>query len=291
MDGHVCRGLPADWLNAWLAAIGVTVLCPELRLSWTNDPVPVAVLHDQDGGDPAGRIASAWPTSDDLASMPIARSCEGADQEFTRKVSIDLFRERAGLARTSRWGWSLSSTVTDLNVEDREVSHARFDPPAPQGLTIHDRLLACHTKVSPSRDRMLATLGGSAARVAQNGLGFDVRRAESPADAGSKLVDPVVEVLAFMGLAMLPVRADGVLAKNASARQRGWSTDDGRARFRYPTWSYPLDCSAIDALLDVWESRGARRLLGVSGAWSTVEYRARGSADVTRGFASRREPR
>jgi len=39
-----CPGLPASWLNGWLAAIGLLVLEPRLRLSWTSDPSPVAVL-------------------------------------------------------------------------------------------------------------------------------------------------------------------------------------------------------------------------------------------------------
>lgn len=291
MDGYVCRGLPADWLNAWLAAIGSTVLCPDLRLSWTDDPVPVAVLHSPEDRDPAEMVAAAWPESDDLASMPIARSCEGSDLQFTRKVTIELFQNRARLARQSRWGWSLSSTVTDLEADDRELAHARFDPPAPQGLTLHDRLLACHAKEPASADRIRSSLDGRAPRVALNGLGFDVRRAESPADAGSKLVDPVVEVLAFMGLALFPVRGDGAIGSSSTLRQRGWSQDDGRARFRYPTWLHPLDCWGIDALLDAWLRRDSQRSLGVSGVWTTVEYRPRGSADVTKGYASQRDRR
>ena len=33
---HEAPGLPADWLNGWLAAIGVTVLIPGARLRWTG---------------------------------------------------------------------------------------------------------------------------------------------------------------------------------------------------------------------------------------------------------------
>ena len=39
----ICPGLPASWINAWLAAVGATVLDPRLRLHWTR------------GGTPAGR--------------------------------------------------------------------------------------------------------------------------------------------------------------------------------------------------------------------------------------------
>ena len=32
-----CPGLPASWVNGWLAAVGVTVLDSRIRLHWTAD--------------------------------------------------------------------------------------------------------------------------------------------------------------------------------------------------------------------------------------------------------------
>ena len=40
-----CPGLPAEWVNGWLAAVGTTVLDPEIQLSWTPDRSAIAVLH------------------------------------------------------------------------------------------------------------------------------------------------------------------------------------------------------------------------------------------------------
>ena len=51
MTETVCPGLPAHWVNAWLAAVGATRLEPRLRLRWTLDSLPRAVLC-ADYGDP-----------------------------------------------------------------------------------------------------------------------------------------------------------------------------------------------------------------------------------------------
>ena len=36
-------GLPAEWINGWLAAVGATVLDARIRLHWMTDGVPLAV--------------------------------------------------------------------------------------------------------------------------------------------------------------------------------------------------------------------------------------------------------
>lgn len=38
-----CPGLPASWINAWLAAVGATVLDSGIRLHWTAETA-LAVL-------------------------------------------------------------------------------------------------------------------------------------------------------------------------------------------------------------------------------------------------------
>ena len=80
-------------------------------------------------------------------------------------------------------------------------------------------------RVGPERIR--DSLTGRAGRVKDNGLGFDQTRLGSQADETSIWIDPVVEVLAFFGLALLPVRgrgADRQLDRFADTRerQRGW---------------------------------------------------------------------
>ena len=52
-----CPGLPAEWINGWLAAVGTTVLDSELRLSWTMDPSPQQRTSNCRGRGLAGQPA------------------------------------------------------------------------------------------------------------------------------------------------------------------------------------------------------------------------------------------
>lgn len=293
-----CPGFPASWLNAWLASVGATVLDPRIRLRWTEGH-PVAVLA-ADSVDPVTALVESWPSRDLLSSLPIAEHWNGAGT-LKRRVSVEDFRSRAGAARGNRHSWTLSSTMTDLCVDNRgEVMHAPFDPAGP-GTTkwLHHRLLKVWAKASVSETRIRNSLTGVAQRVEDNGLGFDQTRMGSLADKGkiSALVDPVVEVLAFFGLALLPVRGravDGRLQRGPAPRtvQRGWRKLAGQpARcFCWPAWSQRLDRDGIDALLDAWTPEGgaAAARLGVHAAWRSVGYQRRARADNTRAFGSER---
>ena len=73
MAEMICPGLPASWVNAWLAAVGATRLEPKLRLRWTLDNLPRAVLCADDA-DPAELLAAAWPTRRRLHELPIAET-------------------------------------------------------------------------------------------------------------------------------------------------------------------------------------------------------------------------
>ena len=48
MTQVTCAGLPASWLNGWLAAVGATVLDARIRLRWTTGGTPLAVLSASD---------------------------------------------------------------------------------------------------------------------------------------------------------------------------------------------------------------------------------------------------
>lgn len=292
-----CPGLPASWLNAWLAAVGATVLDPRLRLHWTTEKTPVAVLS-ADGVDPVATLVDSWPTTDALGSMPIAEHWRDTPP-LPRKVSVDAFVERARATRGHPYSWTLSSTMTDLDLDDNgEVSHAPFDPAGPGTIKwLHHRLLKVHHVVEPSAVRLMDSFAGRAARVKDNGLGFDLTRLGSQSDDSRTAVDPVVEVLAFFGLAILPVRGAGTDRRMnkgvfASALQRGWlRTTAGRRehRFNWPAWSCPLDQAGIDALLDVWKpDKRVWSRLGVHAAWQSVRFKPRATADTTRGFGSER---
>lgn len=294
----ICPGLPASWVNSWLAAVGATQIEPRLRLRWTLDSLPRAVLCADDA-DPALLLAAAWPTRRRLQALPVAETwCD--TPSIQRKVFVEDFAARASAVRSDPSAWTLSSTMTDLHVAATgEVTHAPFDPAGPGTIKwLHHRLLKVHGQVDPSVARLARSLGGIANRVEGNGLGFDITRLASQADKTAKWVDPVIELLAFFGLALLPVRGTGTDAGinkyvRSSAKQRGWKRPtEGRSErcFVWPAWSQPLDIDGIDALLDIWKwrDRNRWRSVGIHNGWRSVSYQPRGSGDRTRGFGSER---
>ena len=290
-----CPGLSASWLNAWLAAVGATVLSPRLRLRWTEDAMPHAVLCAR-REDPLEILACSWPSCAKLNDLPIRRMWPNS-RDLPRHVSIEAFQSRAGASRSHPYSWTLSSTITDLHIDEKgNVAHGPFDPPVPRGLVLHDRL--CRLRADSRTDVLRESLEGTAKRVKNNGLGFDITRLGSSADEADKWIDPVVETLAFFGLALLPVRGSGTDARQrksirASTLQRGWVRDNKpgeQPRFTWPAWREPLDYAAVDALLDQWRPDQTKTWgrYGVHGGWRSVKYEARGSSDVTRGFGSQR---
>ena len=202
-------------------------------------------------------------------------------------------------ARGHPFAWTLSSTMTDLSIDkDGKVAHAPFDPAGP-GTTkwLHHRLLKIHERTVPmDAARLRDSLVGRAPRVKNNGLGFDNTRLGSLADASDPWIEPVVELLAFFGLAVLPVRGRGVDRRlgrtgHPDERQRGWRKVSGsneRRRFVWPAWRQPLDAAGIDALLDVWNPwrKQTWDTLGIHAGWRSVQYESRGSSDPTRGIGS-----
>lgn len=292
-----CPGLPADWLNGWLAAVGATVLDSRIRLHWTAD-THRAVLSAENV-EPTEAVVESWPDAELLKDLPIAENWNGAGR-LQRKVSVGAFAERARSARGHRYSWALSSTMTDLCIDENgEVAHAPLDPAGPGTIKwLHHRLMKVHSKVEPTIERIRDSFEGRAVRVKDNGLGFDQTRLGSQSDENDKYVDPVVETLAFFGLAILPVRGNGVdqrLSRFPPARetQRGWLTIPGERhdrRFTWPAWSQPLDCAGIDALMDIWKPMHGRRSawtrIGVQAGWRSVRLMPRGSNDVTRAFGA-----
>ena len=303
-----CPGLRAPSVLAWLAAVGATVLDKRLRLHWATDATPFAVLSSDDL-DPLDALLDAWPDSALLNDMPIARKWRQTEP-MGRHVQVELFRKRAKLGRGHSHSWTLSSTITDLQVsKDGMVEHGPFDPSVPKGLTLHDRLLKLHKQEkgdgtwSPSAAQLRDSMLGQATRVQDNGLGFDHARIGSLADETKRWTDPAIETLAFFGLALLPVRGDGIdeqLGRQSGKdrhRQRGWRPfDDNGAtirHFAWPTWRQPLDSAGIDALLDTWrpdrlDRKAGWKLLGIHAGWRSVAYKAQSSSDATKAYGSKR---
>lgn len=293
-----CPGLPASWINAWLAGIGITVLDPRIRLHWTARDTPMAVLSSVEL-DPVGALVESWPSKEFLKDLPIADGWRGTG-ELRRKVTIEQFVDRAQQTRGDPNSWALSSTMTDLSVSrDGEVAHAPLDPAGP-GTTkwLHHRLLRLHELIGPvSEERLRSSLAGRATRVRNNGLGFDSTRLGSLADASDPWTEPVIELLAFFGLKVFPARGPGMDRRlnrrdiDSDGRQRGWRRVDGgnkRRQFFWPAWRQPLDTPAIDALLDGWNPMNEKTWspLGIHAAWRSVEYRSRASNDPTRAIGS-----
>ena len=60
MNQLTCPGLPGAWINGWLAAVEATVLDARVRLHWTTDGVPLAVLSASEV-DPVAALVESWP--------------------------------------------------------------------------------------------------------------------------------------------------------------------------------------------------------------------------------------
>lgn len=296
MTERVCPGLTADWLNAWLAAVGTTVLNDAISLRWTTDGVPVAVLSVDGPADPLDVVVASWPSEERLAAMPLVSEWPG--EGGGRHLSVDAFTGAARLIGSSADAWVLSSTVTDLQVDvNGMVAHAPFHPPGPKPSShVGQRLPRVHSEVRRPPEQVPRTLAGRGSRVVANGLGFDLTRVTTQADQSKKTVDPVIEVLAFFGLAFLPVRGAGVdqrmhgARSRVSSRQRGWRRTP-QTYFSWPVWRHPIDRAGIDALLDAWHERDDPTYwdrLGVHAAWRTVRYASDNPRDPTRGYGSER---
>lgn len=297
MSELACPGLPAGWLNGWLAGVGATVLDSRLQLHWTTEDAPVAVLSAE-ALDPVDALAESWPDRRFLDDLPIAAEWRNV-RKLERQVTVDEFRSRAMEARSTPASWALSSTLTDLSVEKNgNVAHAPFDAAGPGTVKwLHYRVLRLHEKVGPpSRLRLRESLMGQASRIKDNGLGFDQSRLGSLADKTDPWVEPVVELLAFFGLALFPMRGSGADRRHRSIpdeRQRGWRSPP-RSRdpreFLWPAWQQPLDAWGIDALLDIWNPwrQDRWRSAGVHAGWRSVRYERRATADATRAIGSER---
>ena len=297
-----CPGLPAEWLNAWLAAVGITVLDSRIKLRWTDDAYPRAVLSADDSGNPIDFLLESWPSAERIGDMPIANKWPGTPN-MGRKVPLEVFIERARASRSHPDSWTLSSTMTDLHIEKNgEVAHAHLDPPGPGSIKwLHHRLNKSYSLIDSYQKRVPNTLLGRGLREHDNGLGFDLSRVTSLADDSSKTVDPVVEVMTFFGLALFPARSiayDAALGgRSPQVKQRGWKSGQDeltgykRPYLEWAAWRQALDRAGIDALLDVFYKRSRRksisRRLGITRTWQTISFESRASADPTVGFGAK----
>lgn len=280
MNGEqVARGLTGSWINGWLAAIGITVLIPDVRLRWSDDDDPCALF---DTNDLIEKLVRALPTSEEVRLLAICKDSPLSNYSFPRNPTLEAYRDRCRVAR-ERGDFSLSSTITDFTGLDSDrLEHSPFDPSVPKGITIHDRLVACREAIDDPEMMVTASLAGRARRVQMNGLGFDYRRILAPTVPRANVyVDPVTELLAFYGLALIPMRGD-----MRHTRARGWTKSSmKRGAFTWPVWKPWLGTAGVDALLDLhWSGT----TIGINMTYSVVPYQQRSTMDSTRGFASER---
>ena len=286
-------GLGVDWLNGWMAAIGVCALVPDLRLRWADGPVPTACFLVPDDAPLPELVARSLPSEEQLGSLAIARRLDGRP-ELPRTVTLAAYADRAVVERQTRDA-SLSSTLTDLVDEKQadDLPHSPFDPAVPRGITLWERVMSCRQAIEDPVKDLAATFAGKGRRVAANGLGFDARRLLAGVQEADKRVDPVVELLAFLAMPLFPMRGNG--KQDDQARARGWQ---GPARqtgsFRWCAWSPYLDRWGIDALVDLLpgarQDPAAAKRLGVTAWYHSVPYRWMSPSDTTRAYGAEAEP-
>jgi len=240
------HGWTADWLVGWLAAVGTVVVMPDWQLSWTDERLPVAVLHGPSSGAEVATALAEVLADDPLGGLSIARRHPDGPPELTRNFGVEVFASRARIERGAHDGM-LEASVTDLVPPGpKGLRHSFFDLPAQQGKTLHDR--ACAVSELVLRDDpakvLAASMEGHGRRYQANGLGLDVRRLPGSGDKTGVWCDPASELMAFFALALFPARG------GAEVEVRGWARGPGGARFTWPAWAGGLDRWAIDAMLD-----------------------------------------
>lgn len=286
MGDYEAPGLPVDWLNAWLAAIGVTVLLGDVALRWTDEPVPHAVFVGDVELLPE-RLFRALPTPREIERYAIAIDHPESRTQFVRKVSAEVFEDRAELAR-SQADHTLQVVATDITLKDGVAACSPFNTPGPGTVkTLWHRFLRCRAALpDPCSDDIAQTFRGDAKRKPLFGLGFDYRRVTSPTwSVTQPTVDPVVECLAFFGLLFFPIRGTGSVVHT-----RGWHKPAGATHaFTWFAWPTPLQAPAIDALLDqlYGETSGRPSEAKVLARYGSLRYSGQG-ADTTVGYASQK---
>ena len=285
MNQQHCPGLLADRPHQWLAAIGATVLVDDLRLSWTDDPSPCAVLHSPHNNPPKA-LQTAWPTRQDFAAIPIVA------WNLTNKQAIPLtdYRHMTRNSIGHNHAWTLAAAATDLAPTRDGANMAARGPfnPGFQGRSSPHRSL--HKMVTCTPANITDALDGTLPSAQGEGLGLDPDRFGDfqGREKGVKTIHPI-EVMAFHGLALFALRGDAI-ADAGHTRQRGWTTTRRREPvFQWPAWRQPLDRWAIDALLDAWnpDHRPTDNTLGITAAWRSVRINRPGK-NPGHGYTSQR---
>ena len=287
MFGHSAPAWTADWLSGWLAAIGVTILCDDVLLSWNSDTNPSPVFWTETDTPLAETIAAAYPAAN-FVGLSSAR--------LVSRQEPSLAEYSAGAAESRLNGdWLWSSLFTDLGpnrskktkekgvqvIVSERIDRSLFYPGAPGANGIVNRLTGPEKGIAKTSwgnaQHIAQSMDGSLPRSEGTGLGFDCRRLQDPTDPHPEMrIDHVVESLALFSTILFPIRGDG-----ARTTTRGESRTKAAPypSFRWTTWSDPLDAPGIDAVLGQMKPSTA--------TFEIVKYKFRGK-ETNAGYFSRR---
>lgn len=303
---RLCHGLPAGWLTGWMAAVGVTVLDEQVKLSWTEQDPTAEFSHRTQ--DPVEALSDIWPElGDRLDDMPGARDPDTNKNDLSY-VEISSFSTRLNDHSKHPDLFSLTSSLTDLRWKTEKKTEVALYGPFETGGTgptkwAHERCRKVYRQTDVPAQRIERLFKGVAARIGGHGLGLDAGRIGAVRDSGEDMmVEPIAETLAYFGLALFPVRGEGRPVGYGRGRQRGWGVGPHpETEFIWPAWRQPLDRWGIDALLTAWHNTwrrnakdGYRSLkadwsrLGIHAGWKTVRFRSKGRIDRTSGYGAER---
>ena len=230
-----------------------TVLDSRIRLGWTTERTPTAVLvaDDVEPVEALGRF---------LARPGAA--CRAAHRRALARLSA--MPRRVGVEAFKAGHMPPATPVLVDAVVDHDRSHVgrkrRGSPRAVRsGRARNDQVAApppaeVHGEVVPSVERLMQSLLGTAERVNDNGLGFDLTRMGSQADGTARTSTRLSKCSPSSGSPCCQFahrnRREPASVSYSAAVQRGWvrvRADKREYRFKWPAWSAALDRAAIDA--------------------------------------------
>jgi hypothetical protein len=265
---HDAPAWTADWINGWLAAIGVTVICPDIKLCWTNTTTPTAIFTTTTPDNIAETIAAHFPPKTFLDDTAIANTAKQHPEDDDYVKGAQQARDKAD------WYWA--SSYSDLGpIGNKKEDHYRkslFYPGVPKGIKLTDRVANIAKQSWGKATDIELSMNGALPRVQGNGLGYDPKRLIDPAYPHSDVaIDPVVESLAVFAMLLFPVRGNGYRTNT-----RG---ETNTTRFRWTTWNKPMDLAAIDATFGTTQT--------ATTTYEIEKYAPRGSETNTAYFSRR----
>lgn len=260
-DGVQLDGLEGTNPLGYLAALGIQVAfgCEErpLRLWWTNDVTPRAVIDAEVGIDRiaerASQVCQEWlhsramnPTRNDGTTMPKADSL---------KLSPDDLREYLGQHRVhAELGPQFPPAVVAEGSVDRSGTAKPSDLYFAAGQVVFLREARKILGQVAEEDVVAALRGPWAYHSELPSMGWDIvddrvyaLRPDDPSK-DKKQTNPGAEALAILGMSLYPVFADRKAGRDRTLTQ-GCSGDWKRGFFSWPLWTRPMSLNSVRSVL------------------------------------------